>query len=61
MSRGSVLDRWLSLFTRDDEKLYAYAISRALSALIDHSIRYGRGWYHLADGEVIVAAEVTLP
>lgn len=57
---STVLDRWLSRFTRDDEKLYAYAISCALSALIGFAARRGRGWYHLADGEVIVAAEVAL-
>jgi hypothetical protein len=40
--------------------LYDYAISCALSALIGFAGRAGRGWYHFADGELIVAAEVVL-
>jgi hypothetical protein len=40
--------------------LYEYAIRCALSALIGYVGRAGRGWYHFADGEVIVAAEVAL-
>jgi len=43
-----------------DRALYAYAISCALSALIGHAKRFGRGWYHFADGEVIIGAEAAL-
>ena len=41
-------------------ELYYYAISRALSALVSNAERYGRGWYHFADGELIVAVAVAL-
>lgn len=40
--------------------LYYYAISCALSALVDYAGRLGRGWYHFADGELIVVAEIAL-
>jgi len=40
--------------------LYDYAIYHALSALIGNAERRGCGWYHFADGEIIVAAEVVL-
>ena len=40
--------------------LYDYAIYRSLSVLINNAARLGRGWYHFADGEVIVAAELVL-
>lgn len=40
--------------------LYYYAISCALSALVGHVGRLGRGWYHFADGELIVATEIAL-
>ena len=40
--------------------LYYYAISCALSALVGHAGRRGRGWYHFADGALIVASEVVL-
>jgi hypothetical protein len=46
--------------TRAEKKLYYYAISCALSALVGYVGRFGRGWYHFADGEVIVALEVLL-
>lgn len=49
-----------SVMTRAERKLYYYAISCALSALVGHAGRFGRGWYHFADGEVIVATEVAL-
>ena len=54
------LDRWTTSLTSLDKKLYHYAIRRALSVLVVHAGRRGRGWYHFADGEVIVAAEVWL-
>jgi hypothetical protein len=54
------LDRWTTTLTSPDRKLYRYAISCALSALVGHAGRWGRGWYHFADGEMIVAAEVLL-
>lgn len=47
-------------FSTRDRALYGYAISCALSALIRYGASYGRGWYHFADGEIIVAAEVAL-
>lgn len=43
-----------------DMELYYYAISCAISALVDNASRCGRGWYHFADGALIVAAEVAL-
>lgn len=43
-----------------EEKLYLYAMSCALSALVEHVECLGRGWYHFADGEWIVAVEVCL-
>jgi hypothetical protein len=46
--------------TRSEQKLYYYAIGRALSVLVGHAARLGRGWYHFADGEVIVATELAL-
>ena len=57
---SELLDRWTTTLTSPDRKLYCYAISCALSALVGHAGRRGRGWYHFADGEVIVAAEVWL-
>ncbi len=57
---SAVPDRWSDRFTRRDMKLYAYAIGCALSALIGYAVSCGRGWYHFADGEVIIAAEVAL-
>jgi hypothetical protein len=39
--------------TNDD--LYYYAISCALSALVRHAGLHGRGWYHFAGGELIIA------
>jgi len=41
-------------------KLYRYAISCALSALVGYAARRGRGWYHWSDGSQIIAAEVDL-
>jgi len=52
--------RWTASFTSTDKKLYLYAISCALSALVGHASHRGRGWYHFAGGELIVAAEVRL-
>lgn len=49
-----------SSMSRSDKALYYYAISCALSALVGHAGRFGRGWYHFADGEVLVASEVSL-
>jgi hypothetical protein len=49
-----------STLNRKEHKLYYYAISCALSALVNYAGRYGRGWYHFADGEVIIATEVAL-
>lgn len=46
--------------TRAELALYYYAIRRALSVLVRHAGRFGRGWYHFADGEVIVATEIAL-
>ena len=57
MSRLVTLD---DLMTRSEKKLYYYAISCAFSALVDYAGRFGRGWYHFADGEVFVATEVAL-
>lgn len=45
---------------RRNRDLYEYAISCALSVLIRYATLFGRGWYHFADGEIIVAAEVAL-
>ena len=56
----AVQDRWSDRFSHTDKRLYAYAVRCALSALIGHASRHGRGWYHFADGEVILAAEVAL-
>jgi len=50
----------MTRITPNDMKLYHYAISCALSALVGHAGRFGRGWYHFADGEVIIASEVAL-
>lgn len=50
----------MPVMTPSERQLYGYAISCALSALVGYAGRFGRGWYHFADGEVIVAAEVTL-
>jgi hypothetical protein len=50
----------MTQISRAEMKLYYYAISCALSALVDHAGRHGRGWYHFADGEVIIASEVKL-
>ena len=50
----------MTQITRNDMKLYHYAISCALSALVGHAGRLGRGWYHFADGEVVIASEVSL-
>lgn len=49
-----------SVMTSAEKRLYLYAISCALHALVDHVGRFGRGWYHFADGELIVATEVAL-
>lgn len=49
-----------SIMTRAERQLYGYAISCALSALVGYAGRHGRGWYHFADGEIIVATEVAL-
>ena len=38
--------------------LYYYAISCALEALVRNAELLGRGWYHFADGELIVAAQL---
>jgi len=46
--------------TGKERRLYRYAISCALSALVGYAGQFGRGWYHFADGEVIVASEVAL-
>lgn len=44
-----------------DMELYYYAMSCALSVLIDNAGRRGRGWYHFTDdGALIVATEVVL-
>jgi hypothetical protein len=43
-----------------DRDLYDYAIHCAFYVLIGHAERRGCGWYHLLDGELFVAAEVTL-
>lgn len=40
------------------DELYYYAISCALSVLVRHAELRGRGWYHFADGELIVAAQL---
>lgn len=50
----------MSAMTRSEKALYYYAISCALSALIGYAGRFGRGWYHFADGAVIIATEVAL-
>lgn len=46
--------------TRSEHALYLYAISCALSALVGYAGTYGRGWYHFADGCVIIATDVVL-
>jgi hypothetical protein len=46
--------------TRAETSLYYYAISCALTALVNYAGRFGRGWYHFADGALIVATEVSL-
>lgn len=46
--------------SRRDVALYYYAISCALSALVNNAGLYGRGWYHFADGSQIVATEIAL-
>jgi len=43
-----------------DLDLYYYAIGCAMSVLIGNAARNGRGWYHFADGEWIIAAEIWL-
>lgn len=43
-----------------DMALFHYAISCALHALVSHAGRFGRGWYHISDGEPIIATEVVL-
>ena len=43
-----------------DQALYWYAARCALSALVSHSARFGRGWYLLAGGDRFVASEVSL-
>ena len=48
------------IVTAAERALYLYAISCALSALVNYAGRYGRGWYHFADGAVIIATEVSL-
>lgn len=53
----------MSASSRDydrDRALYDYAVRRALSVLVGYAACRGRGWHHLADGEVIVAAEMEL-
>lgn len=50
----------MTKITSSEMKLYYYAISCALSALVDHAGRFGRGWYHFSDGEVIIASQVKL-
>ena len=42
------------------DDLYYYAVNCALSVLVRHAELFGRGWYHFADGELIVAAQVLL-
>jgi len=54
------LDSWAVEFSLVDRNLYLYAISCALAALAGYARQRGRGWYHFADGSVIVAAEVVL-
>ena len=49
-----------SVMTSAEKRLYLYAISCALSALVGHAEQLGRGWYHFADGALIVATEVAL-
>jgi hypothetical protein len=46
--------------TAVEHTLYLYAISCALSALVNYAGQYGRGWYHFADGAVIIATEISL-
>lgn len=46
--------------TATEHALYLYAISCALSALVGYAGRFGRGWYHFANGALIVATEVAL-
>jgi len=50
----------ITLLSSHHRALYYYAIGCALSALVDHAGRRGRGWYHFADGALIVVAEVAL-
>ena len=47
-------------WSRRDRALYEHAITHAIAALIGHVEISGRGWYHLADGELIVAVELVL-
>lgn len=44
--------------TRSDTTLYYYAISCALSALSGYAEKWGRGWYHFSDGQVIIALDL---
>lgn len=50
----------IAFYSSHHRALYYYAIGCALTALVGNAGRRGRGWYHFADGALIVAAEVTL-
>ena len=43
-----------------DFERYYFATSCAMSVLVGHAARFGRGWYHLSDGELIVGVEIVL-
>lgn len=48
------------MVTATEHELYLYAMSCALYTLVNHAGRFGRGWYHFADGAVIISTEVAL-
>lgn len=48
------------IVTSAERALVNYALSCALFALMSYAGRFGRGWYHVADGVVIIATDVAL-
>lgn len=44
-------------YSRHDRALYAHAIKHAFSVLTGYALQRGHGWYHLADGELIIITE----
>lgn len=50
------MDDW----TPEERALCEQAMRIWLTTLVDEASWHGRGWYHFADGEVIVAAIVNI-